>query len=411
LWGAIVDQLFADEQITNPLLEGNTIWPLGDHLGTLRDLADFDGTSFAISNHRVYDSFGKLTSETNSAVDTFFAYTGKYFDRITGLSNHWHRWYDPQLGKWISEDPIGFLAGDANLARYVGNMVSQFTDPTGLIANDDRVVKRLPKGYWARDAADEIERINGLSGIEQTLELPWATFQAIKLIAGSGALISAAFQEGRDQLNEIRESPDSDIVQVAAATTLRFTFVSEVSEVGVQVANSVGQSGPFIGAVSQSRTATTIFTNPYLVRTAQGATTFRVGNDLWNGEFNSEHIAQAIFVSSLPYSKGPKKGDQVFRVYGGDSKPDGASWTPVNPGKVPDFRNVAGLPSGGDSGANNTARFVIEGTLQDPSKVVKIRKAKPLDGNSGGLTEYIIPDPLKSGAVKVLKVGGVNPEF
>ncbi|MBX3417398.1 MAG: hypothetical protein KF851_07350 [Pirellulaceae bacterium] len=140
LWGAIVDQLFADEQITNPLIEGNIVWPLGDHLGTLRDLADFDGTSYSVANHRVYDSFGKLTSETNSAVDTFFAYTGKYFDRITGLSNHWHRWYDPQLGKWISEDPIGFLGGDANLLRYVGNSPKNLKDSTGLIQEDDLVL-------------------------------------------------------------------------------------------------------------------------------------------------------------------------------------------------------------------------------------------------------------------------------
>jgi hypothetical protein len=42
------------------------------------------------------------------------------------------RWYDPTIGKFISEDPIGFAAGDANVSRYVGNRVSNNTDPTGL---------------------------------------------------------------------------------------------------------------------------------------------------------------------------------------------------------------------------------------------------------------------------------------
>lgn len=37
--------------------------------------------------------------------------------------------YDPTIGRWIQEDPIGFAAGDANLLRYVGNNPTNFTDP------------------------------------------------------------------------------------------------------------------------------------------------------------------------------------------------------------------------------------------------------------------------------------------
>lgn len=40
--------------------------------------------------------------------------------------------YDPTIGKWISEDPIGFAAGDGNLSRYVGNSAWNKVDPTGL---------------------------------------------------------------------------------------------------------------------------------------------------------------------------------------------------------------------------------------------------------------------------------------
>jgi hypothetical protein len=103
-------------------------------------------------------------------------------------------------------------------------------------------------------------------------------------------------------------------------------------------------------------------------------------------------------------------GDVVYRVYGGDSKADGASWTTTDPSKVQDFRSEAGLPSGGASGASNTGQFVIEGKVVDPSKVVIKRPAQPLDGNSGGLPEYIIPDGVKKGAIKVEKVSGSNPE-
>ncbi len=43
------------------------------------------------------------------------------FDAVTGLQWNINRWYDPKIGRWISEDPIGFWASDANLNRYVGN--------------------------------------------------------------------------------------------------------------------------------------------------------------------------------------------------------------------------------------------------------------------------------------------------
>jgi hypothetical protein len=35
------------------------------------------------------------------------------------------------MGKWVSEDPIGFAGGDANLGRYVGNGATIFLDPSG----------------------------------------------------------------------------------------------------------------------------------------------------------------------------------------------------------------------------------------------------------------------------------------
>ena len=105
-----------------------------------------------------------------------------------------------------------------------------------------------------------------------------------------------------------------------------------------------------------------------------------------------------------------KNGDTVYRVYGGDSHADGASWTTKNPGSVRNYRNVAGLPSGGEYGTN-TGRFVIEGSVKDASKIATSRKALPLDGNVGGINEYVIPDALKNGVVEIKNISGVNPEF
>jgi RHS repeat-associated protein len=56
----------------------------------------------------------------------------RFFDKTTGLQNNLNRWYDASVGRWLSEDPIGFTAGDVNLYRYVGNGPVNGTDPSGL---------------------------------------------------------------------------------------------------------------------------------------------------------------------------------------------------------------------------------------------------------------------------------------
>ncbi|MAZ48553.1 MAG: hypothetical protein CME65_08315 [Halobacteriovoraceae bacterium] len=50
---------------------------------------------------------------------------------MTSLEKH-TRYYNPDTGRFLSEDPIGFLGRDFNLYRYVGNRPTRYTDPTGL---------------------------------------------------------------------------------------------------------------------------------------------------------------------------------------------------------------------------------------------------------------------------------------
>jgi RHS repeat-associated protein len=145
---AAVDQLLADETVTSLSSAGSIVYPLADHLGTIRDLATHDSTAHTttVANHRRYDSFGNLVSESNAAVDEVFGYTGRMFDEATGLQNNLNRWYDPKAGRWISEDPIGFAAGDTNFSRYVGNAPTLASDPSGLFdvgGLGDAVMERI----------------------------------------------------------------------------------------------------------------------------------------------------------------------------------------------------------------------------------------------------------------------------
>jgi RHS repeat-associated protein len=141
LWGPAVDQILADEQVTDPTAPDNIVWPLTDHLNTVRDMAmyDADTDTTTIVNHLIYDAYGRITSQSDPDHTTLFAFAARPFDPATGLQNNLNRWYDAEAGRWISEDPIGFEATDANLYRYVGNSPIAHVDPSGL-AQEQREV-------------------------------------------------------------------------------------------------------------------------------------------------------------------------------------------------------------------------------------------------------------------------------
>jgi RHS repeat-associated protein len=103
----------------------NRSYVLGDHLGSTSGLADQSG---AVTSSATYDSFGNQAG----TLGTRYGYTGRERDDFTGLMYYRARMYDPQLGRFISEDPIGFEGGDVNLYGYVRNGPLAFRDPTGL---------------------------------------------------------------------------------------------------------------------------------------------------------------------------------------------------------------------------------------------------------------------------------------
>lgn len=113
------------------------LWTLLDHQNTVRDLAVYDAVlqETTIANHRTFDSFGNLLAE-GVGPSCVLAYTARPLDPATGLQNNLNRWYDAAVGRWLSEDPIGFEGGDDNLYRYCGNEPVSFLDSSGLYGQD-----------------------------------------------------------------------------------------------------------------------------------------------------------------------------------------------------------------------------------------------------------------------------------
>ena len=96
-----------------------------DHLGSTAALT---GTTGKLVERTTYDAYGDSSGSTK----TRYGFTGRERDSLTGMLYYRARWYDAQLGRFISEDPIGFEGGGANLYAYVENSPVVDIDPEGL---------------------------------------------------------------------------------------------------------------------------------------------------------------------------------------------------------------------------------------------------------------------------------------
>ncbi|MGB8112284.1 MAG: RHS repeat-associated core domain-containing protein, partial [Candidatus Sulfotelmatobacter sp.] len=116
--------------IDQPLAElrsGTTSYYEQDGLGSVTTLSTAAGT---LANTYTYDSFGNLTASTGSVTNPF-QYTGRDYDPETGLRYYRTRYFDPTVGRFISEDMAHFEGG-SNFYRYVRNSPTRFVDPFGL---------------------------------------------------------------------------------------------------------------------------------------------------------------------------------------------------------------------------------------------------------------------------------------
>src|SRR5262249_34239504 len=82
-----------------------------------------------------FDAWGNLISGAPTGYQSYqgmYGWDGYQSDAATSLYYNHARYYDPQSQRWISQDPMGFNAGDSNLYRYVNNPPTNAIDPSGL---------------------------------------------------------------------------------------------------------------------------------------------------------------------------------------------------------------------------------------------------------------------------------------
>jgi len=106
---------------------GSNYFLTNDHLGSVREMTDSAGT---VRARYSYDPYGRIT-KVSGDLEADFGFTGMQRHQASGLSLTMYRAYDPELGRWLSRDPIGENGG-LNLYAYVGNTPINAIDSYGL---------------------------------------------------------------------------------------------------------------------------------------------------------------------------------------------------------------------------------------------------------------------------------------
>ena len=102
-----------------------------DQIGVPREMTDSQGKLLWKGR---YDAWGQLIHDSNRHAQRTthqpFRLQNQYFDQETGLHYNFLRYYEPTLGRFITQDPIGLMGG-MNLYRFEGTVQNQI-DPLGL---------------------------------------------------------------------------------------------------------------------------------------------------------------------------------------------------------------------------------------------------------------------------------------
>ncbi|MBW3518580.1 phospholipase D-like domain-containing protein [Flavobacterium sp. NKUCC04_CG] len=121
-----------------------------DIRGSLRLVVD--AVNGDINQLLSYDAFGKLLIDTNPGY-TPFGYAGGRYDYRTDLLRFGRRDYWADMGKWTTENPLGFLSGDFNAYNYAFNDAVNYKAVNGILtrsihsepSNTDLFLNRIYK--------------------------------------------------------------------------------------------------------------------------------------------------------------------------------------------------------------------------------------------------------------------------
>jgi RHS repeat-associated protein len=152
--------------------------------------------------------FGQLegASGTGSSSNPETGFTGASTPNQTGGFTYLrNRWYDPQSGRFLTQDPIG-LAGGVNLYAYAGNNPVSFSDPFGLCTPPDSPACQFITGVAGRVAP--LERV-----------VPAFALAEAAVLAPMAAGLAGGVGAGATEIGAALNSSSSSLLQAAGVAT------------------------------------------------------------------------------------------------------------------------------------------------------------------------------------------------
>jgi len=116
-----------------------------DHLGSVNVITNSSGTRVQLNE---YDPWGQVP-RSEGTIDPTHRFTGQMLDPETGLYYYGGRYYDSEIGRFISPDPFvqdPYDPQNLNRYSYVINNPQNYIDPDGYF---HRHKKKSSGGFWS----------------------------------------------------------------------------------------------------------------------------------------------------------------------------------------------------------------------------------------------------------------------
>lgn len=128
--------------------DGTQRWLHADAVAAVRAVTDEDGRPVA---HADYRAFGEIRSGNTAAGTGTWGWSGMLGIESdpSGLLFMRNRTYDPDLGRFVQQDPLGLNGGQLNLYLYCGNNPVNDVDPLGLFDWSWSGIKKGVSDWWA----------------------------------------------------------------------------------------------------------------------------------------------------------------------------------------------------------------------------------------------------------------------
>ncbi len=218
-----------------------------------------------IANKYAYSPFGTIANQEETVVQPF-KFVGQY--GIMTEDNGWYymqaRYYDPAVGRFIAEDPIGFDGGDVNLYAYVLNNPVMFIDPEGkwIAQAIGGGIGAIVGGYSAYKSGGDWKDIarssavGGGAGVLSTIPIPglnaWASGTLMGSFAGAAGNVGTQLVTGTSVENVDWQSAGFSALAGGIGGGLGSGVAGITSKQGMPIFTELGQDiiGNTIGGVS-----------------------------------------------------------------------------------------------------------------------------------------------------------------